>query len=71
MLKNAIAIPLAGLRDRVSEIPNDKTVIFQCNTGTQAEIAYNMFKDLGYTNVKYLNAKMKFGKDGSYTLSTD
>lgn len=71
MIKGAVAIPLAQLRDRVAEIPRDKQLILQCNTGTQAEMAYNTLKELGFTTIKYLNAKVTFEKDGGYTISKD
>ena len=71
MLKNAKAIPLAELRNRLPELAQDKLIVFQCSTGTQAEIAYNILKESGYTNVKYLNAKVKIEKDGSYSISKD
>ncbi|GAB7028404.1 rhodanese-like domain-containing protein [Geotalea toluenoxydans] len=70
-LKNAIAIPLMELRDRQAELPRDKTIILHCNTGTQAEIAYNMLKDLGYMNVRYFNGKVTFEKGGSYSITKD
>ena len=71
MVKGAKSIPLMEIRDRAAELPKDKTIIFHCSTGTQAEIAYNMAKELGYTDVKYLNAKVTFEKDGRYVITKD
>jgi rhodanese-related sulfurtransferase len=71
MLKNATAMPLVDLRERASELPKDKLIVLQCNTGTQAEIAYNTLKDMRFTNVKYLNAKVKFEKTGAYEITKD
>jgi rhodanese-related sulfurtransferase len=71
MIKGAVALPLVQLRERAGEIPRDKQVLLQCNTGTQAEMAYNTLKELGFTNHKYLNAKVTFEKDGSYRISKD
>jgi len=34
-------------------------------------MAYHALKDLGYTNVKFLNAKVDFEKGGSYKISKD
>jgi rhodanese-related sulfurtransferase len=45
--------------------------VFYCNTGTIAEVAYNTLKDLGYANVKFVNAKLDFEKNGSYKISKD
>jgi rhodanese-related sulfurtransferase len=71
MLKNAKAIPLIDLRERAVELPKDKLIVLQCNTGTQAEMAYYTLKELGFNNVKYLNAKLKIDKNGTYELSKD
>jgi rhodanese-related sulfurtransferase len=71
ILKNAMTLPLADIRERASELPKDKLILLQCNTGTQAEIAYNALKDMGYTNMKYLNAKVTFEKNGEYKISKD
>lgn len=71
MLKNAVAVPLVSLRDRAAELPKDKMIILQCNTGTQAELAYNTLKDSGFTTVKYLNARVKVEKNGVYEITRD
>lgn len=71
MIKNAINIPLTDIRERVSEIPKDKQVILQCNTGTQAEMAYHTLKELGFTNIKFLNAKIKIEQDGKFEITKD
>lgn len=71
MLKTAKNIPAEELKDRQAEIPKDKLIVFYCNTGVIAEVAYNSLKGLGYTNVKFANAKVTFAKDGSYTISND
>lgn len=71
MLKTAKLIPADELKDRKAEIPNDKLVVLHCNTGVIAEVGYNTLKDLGYTNVKFVNAKVEFQKDGSYKISKE
>lgn len=71
MLKNAKAVPLIDLRERAGELPKNKLIVLQCNTGTQAEMAYNTLKELGFTNVKYLNAKVKIEKNGKYEITKD
>jgi len=71
MLKGAKNIPVTELRDRLAELPKDKTILFQCNTGTQAEMAYHTLKELGYTNIKFLNARVDFNKKGGYTITKE
>lgn len=71
MLKTAKLIPAEEIKDRMAEIPKDKLIVFYCNTGVIAEVAYNTLKGLGYTNVKFVNAKVTFDKNGSYTISKD
>jgi rhodanese-related sulfurtransferase len=71
MLKTAKLIPAEEIKDRLAEIPRDKLIVFYCNTGVIAEIAYHTLREMGYTNVKFVNATMVFEKNGSYNLSTD
>jgi rhodanese-related sulfurtransferase len=71
MLKNARNVPLTQLRERLSDLPKDKMLLLQCNTGNQAEMAYHTLKELGYSNVRFLNAKTTFAKDGSFTITKD
>jgi rhodanese-related sulfurtransferase len=71
MLKTAKLIPAEEIKDRTAEIPKDKLIITHCSTGVRAEMAYHTLKELGYTNVKFVNAKMDFEKNGSYKLSKD
>ncbi len=71
MLKTAKLIPAEEIKDRLAEIPKDKLIVFYCNTGTIAEVAYNTLKGLGYTNVKFANAKVAFEKNGSYKITKE
>lgn len=71
MFKTAKLIPSEEIKDRVAEIPKDKLIITQCSTGVRAEMVYNALKNLGYTNVKFVNAKTEFNKDGSYKITKD
>jgi hypothetical protein len=34
-------------------------------------MAYHTLKELGYSNVRFLNAKTTFAKDGSFTITKD
>ena len=69
MLKNAKLIPAEEIKDRVAEIPKDKLIVTQCATGVRAEMAYHSLKELGYANVKFVNAKIDFEKNGSYKIT--
>ncbi|MDD5284909.1 MAG: rhodanese-like domain-containing protein [Desulfuromonadaceae bacterium] len=69
MLKGAKLIPVDEIKDRLAEIPREKLIVFYCNTGVLAEIGYNTLKELGYTNVKFVNARIKFEKNGTYEIS--
>jgi len=47
----ALNIPLSMLRDRLDEIPTDKTVYFHCRTGQRSYNAVMALQNLGYNNV--------------------
>ena len=71
MLKTAKLIPAEEIKERLAEIPKDKLTILHCNTGTIAEVVYNSLKELGYSNVRYANAKIDFEKDGNYKITAE
>ena len=71
MLKNAKLIPAEEIKDRTAEIPKDKLIVTHCSTGVRAEMAYHTLKELGYTNVRFLNAKVDFEKNGSYKITKE
>ena len=50
-IKGAINIPLSELRERVNEIPKDKTVYLHCRTGQRSYNAALALQNLGYDNV--------------------
>lgn len=58
--KGALHIPFEQLATRYTEIPKDKTVVIHCATGIRSSIAYETLKDKGFTNIKVLNANVKF-----------
>jgi rhodanese-related sulfurtransferase len=70
-LKDSVVIPLNDIKARIAEFPKDRQIILHCNSGVIAEMAYNELKNLGVTNVKYVNARFKFEKDGSYTITRE
>lgn len=71
MLKTAKLVPAEEIKERLAEIPKDKLIVFYCNTGVIAEVAYNMLKDLGYPNVWFINAKVQFDKSGGYSITKE
>lgn len=71
MLKSAKLIPVEEIKDHAAEILKDKLIVTHCSTGVRAEMAYHTLKELGYTNVKFLNAKMDFEKSGSYKITKE
>lgn len=70
-LKNAINIPEEELREKMDSIPKDKLIVTYCASGVRAEMAYHSLKDLGYSKVGFLNAKISFEPDGGFTISKD
>ena len=67
MIKGALNIPLTELEERVGDIPKDKKIVAQCNTGAQAEMAYNLLRESGF-DAAWLNAKITITADGTYTI---
>ena len=70
-LKNAVNIPEEELKAKAAQIPKNKLIITLCATGVRAEMGYHFLRELGYTNVRFLNAKTDFNKDGTYTSTKD
>jgi len=68
MLKTAKLIPAEEIKDRAAEIPKDKLIITHCATGVRAEMAYHALKELGYTNVKFVNSNLEFQKNGTMKI---
>jgi len=71
MLKTAKLIPAEEIKDRTAEISRDKLVVTHCSTGVRAEMVYHALKELGYTNVKFVNARIDFEKKGTYKISKE
>ena len=71
ILKGAMLIPSESITERKAELPNDRLIVTHCSTGTRAEMAYHTMKEMGFGNVKFVNAKLDIKQDGSYTLTQD
>lgn len=61
--QNAVNIPSEEMEKRFAEVPKDKPVYIHCATGSRAEMAYDILKAKGFTNVKLLNANISFEGD--------
>lgn len=61
--KGAVNIPSEEMEKRFAEVPKDKPVYVHCATGSRAEMAYDILKGKGYTNVKLLKANIEFAGD--------
>ncbi|MCM0082134.1 hypothetical protein L4X63_11080 [Geomonas sp. Red32] len=71
MFKGAKNVPQQDIASRLAEIPKDKKIVTHCATGVRAEMAYQMLKKLGYQSVCFLNAKVEFDKNGTYTFKKE
>jgi rhodanese-related sulfurtransferase len=50
-LKHSVLIPLDELRDRLKEIPDDKPVVFVCQSGMRSAMAAQILTDAGHKKV--------------------
>lgn len=67
--KNAVNIPVNTLDKKIATLPTDKPIIFFCTTGARGGEAYDMVQLLRpELKVYFLDAAVKFAKDGSYTI---
>jgi len=66
--KGAVNIPSEEMEKRFAEVPKDQPVYIHCATGSRAEMAYDILKAKGYTNVKLLNANISF-EGGKYKIT--
>jgi len=68
--KGALNIPIDKLEKQIASLPADKSIVFFCGTGARAGEGYDMLKLVRPAlNAYFLNADIKFGKDGSYSMS--
>lgn len=68
-LPGAIAIPRNELTNRLGELAKDKEIVIHCNTGILAKMAYDLLKESGYTNVRYLNAIIQVAANGAFEIN--
>ncbi|MHB8056909.1 MAG: rhodanese-like domain-containing protein [Desulfuromonadaceae bacterium] len=66
--RTAVNIPSEEMEQRFAEVAKDKPVYLHCATGSRAEMAYDILKAKGYTNVKVLKANISF-EGGKYKIT--
>lgn len=68
--KGAINVPINELEKKVETLPADKPIVFFCGAGGRSGEAYDMVKLLKPALKTYfLNASIKWEKDGSYKMA--
>lgn len=67
--KGAINMPINSLEKNLDKLPTDKPIIFFCGAGGRSGEAYDMVK-LYKPELRtvFLDAEIKWAKDGSYTI---
>lgn len=67
--KGAINVPVNALEKRIEELPADKPIVFFCGAGGRSGEAHDMVQ-LYKPALKtfFLNADIKWARDGSYTI---
>ena len=54
-----VHIPLAELRDRLSEVPSDKPVVALCRSGRRSSLAVSILRDAGHERVASLSRGLR------------
>lgn len=67
--KGALNMPVSTLEKNIENLPKDKQIIFFCGAGSRSGEAFDMVK-LYKPEIKpvFLDAAIKWAKDGSYTI---
>ncbi len=70
--KGAINMPVSTLEKNIDKLPTDKPIIFFCGAGARSGEAHDMVK-LYKPEIKtvFLDAAIKWAKDGTYTLKAN
>jgi len=70
-IKTAVNIPVDQLEKQIKQLPSDKPIVFICGTGARSGEAFYMLKDNRpeLKEVYYIEAEIKFNKDGSYQIT--
>lgn len=67
-IKNAISIPCDQLEANLDKLSKSDRIIVHCSTGVRAQIAYNLLKNKGFTNVGFLNSIITIDSSGNYRI---
>ena len=69
-IKGAVNIPMAELANKIGSLPANQPIVFICSTGARSGEAYDtamlLRTDL---NAYFLDAKVSYGGDGSFTIA--
>ena len=55
-MADSLHFPLENLEAGLASVPKNKPVLIHCVSGGRAQIAFNLLKNKGYTNARFLNA---------------
>lgn len=67
--KGAVNMPINSLEKNLDKLPTDKPIIFFCGAGARSGEAYDMVKLYKpELKVVFLDAEIKWAKDGTYTI---
>lgn len=68
--KDAVNIPVGQLEGKLAALPQDRPVVFVCNTGARSGESFYMVQDLKpeMKNVYYLDAEVTYRKDGTFEI---
>jgi rhodanese-related sulfurtransferase len=67
--KGATNVPINNLEKSLDKLPTDKPIIFFCGAGGRSGEAHDMVKlYLPALKTYFLDADIKWAKDGSYTI---
>ena len=67
-IPNAIFIPLEQLRDRLSELPQDKTIVVVCASGSRSQYGREILYKAGYKNVSSMAGGMMNWQASGYPV---
>ncbi len=69
ILVGALPIAESQFGARFAEVPKDKKAVIHCNTGILAKKAYDVLVANGYDKVRWLNAVIVIGPNGTYEVA--
>lgn len=69
-IEGAVLIPLGQLASRMSEVPDDKTVLVICRSGNRSAQARDLLRNAGYTQVTSVDGGMNAWIQAGYPVVT-